>query len=157
MRHGMVLLLAGALAQLTFTAKAACPIGGSYVFALQGVRSDAAGKLQGSVALAGIFIFAPGAGTAQGTVTRSFTIMFNGIPRGDISGSKPTPDLGTVGTFTYGENGYCSAKLSFPHSGPKHDFTETYTMYFTDSGDSAYFVNTTPGLGVSLAGHAERR
>ena len=165
MRYGTVFSLALILSQLSNPVHGACSIAGSYAFVAQGLGSNASGKLKGNVALAGIFIFnpaqlvtaAPGAtpvpaATTQGTVTRSFTLMGDGVLQGEFSGSKPTPDPGTVGTYTYGENGICSAKLSFPNT-PLG--TETYTIYITDPGDTIYFVNTTKG--VSLTGRMDRR
>jgi hypothetical protein len=165
MRYGTVFSMALMLAQFSIPASGACSIAGSYAFVAQGLGTDAAGKLKGNVALAGIFIFQPGqlvapsrgappvaAGAAHGTVTRSFTFMSDGVLVGEFSGSKATPDPGTVGTYTYGENGACSAKLAFPNT-PLG--TETYTIYITDSGDTIYFVNTT--MNVSLTGRMDRR
>lgn len=165
MRYGTVLSMALILAQFSIPASGACSISGSYAFVAQGLGSNAAGKLKSNVALAGIFIFHPGqlvtaspgaapvpAATVHGTVTRSFTLMSDGLLQGEFSGSKATPDPGTVGTYTYGENGACSAKLAFPNT-PLG--TETYTIYITDSGDTIYFVNTTTN--VSLTGRMDRR
>ena len=165
MRNVIVFSLALVLALLTFPANGACSIAGSYAFVAQGLGSDATGKLKGNVAMAGIFIFGDGqvatprpgaapvpAGTTHGTVTRSFTLMSDGVLEGEFSGSKATPDPGTVGTYTYGKNGTCSAKLAFSNT-PLG--TETYTIYITDPGDTIYFVNTTNG--VSLTGRMDRR
>jgi hypothetical protein len=165
MRNGILFSLALIFVQFSIPADGACSIVGSYAFVAQGLGSNAAGKLKANVALAGIFIFNPGqlvtaapgappapAGTVHGTVTRSFTLMSDGVLQGEFSGSKPTPDPGTVGTYTSGENGACSAKLSFPNT-PLG--TETYTIYITDTGDTIYFVNTTAN--VSLTGRMDRR
>ena len=165
MRCGAIFLLALTLAQVFTPANGACSIAGSYAFVAQGLGSNKAGKLNGNVAMAGVFIFGPGqpltalpgaspglAGTVHGTVTRSFTLMGDGVLLGEFSGTKSIPDPGTVGTYTYGENGACSAKLAFPNT-PLG--IETYTIYITDPGDTIYFVNTTTH--VSLTGRMDRR
>ncbi len=165
MRNGIGFALALILAQLSIPANGTCSISGSYAFVAQGLGSNGAEKLKSNVAMAGIFVFGPShsvtasrgaspvpAGTVQGTVTRSFTLIGDGVLQGEFSGSKLTPDPGTIGTYTYGENGACSAKLAFPNT-PLG--TETYTIYITDPGDTIYFVNTTNG--VSLTGRMDRR
>jgi hypothetical protein len=158
MRIGVLFSLALVLAHFSILAHGACSISGSYAFVAQGLGPGKAGKLRGNVVMAGIFTFSPAtvaaapAGVMQGTVTRAFTLMGDGVLQGEFSGSKPTPDPGTIGTYVYGENGACSAKLSFPNT-PLG--TETYTIYITDTGDTIYFVNTTTS--VSLTGRMDRR
>jgi hypothetical protein len=165
MRYGSVISMTLILTQFSIPANSGCSIAGSYAFVAQGLGSNGAGKFGTNIAIAGIFVFGPGqpvtrlpgaqpvpSGTVRVTVTRSFTLVGDGVLQGEYSGSKSTPDPGTVGTYTYGENGACSAKLAFPNT----PFgTETYTIYITVSGDTIYFVNTTRG--VSLTGRMDRR
>jgi hypothetical protein len=179
MKYAKALLVVVALTPLTSRAvptPVACrpfTLSGAYVFSVAATGPDKnpkTGNIKQNVpfAMSGVWIFVPPphaistpavthvppAGqpiSSAGTVFRYFT-LFNGGPNasgvasdGDTPATPLLTDAGDSGTYSENDS-FCSAQVTFPNTPIG---TETYTLYFTRSAKTVYFINTTSEVVMS--------